>query len=358
LQKTVQRLETCKSAAIDLFRENADKILEIVGPKAANFASQEAEQQDIIRAANHRIQAAITERSKVVAEVEKYINLLHTVEVSIGGKEAAIAATKEREAELQKLIVQTETTINNIPTHTTENKTTTNYHPSWWGWRRYWWGWRGYTTTTTTQVKVANPDRNAQVQYYSGIINAREARRKEALAQADTEATQMAALQKTKAEYQAALKLAQNQLCDAQSGEGLNKITEQIVKEEQDRIATAAERILNIREQCDSTENLIGMKGSVLLECLSSIRNFVAAKQSALKLWQPLISVLEHVITNVDSSLLLLEKDPTSVYVAGIRLMKNVSLFHTCVGQLRDQTASENHKKLLAKVRTQYQLTN
>jgi len=294
------------------------------------------------------IEEVINKRALLLSQIQMASNLVHIVSEQISGKEAAINETKNRQQHLSQLIIQGDRAIDNIPKSTTQTitETTTNHNRGWWWWRRHW------RTTSTRQVQVSNPNRETEVNYYNGIINSREARRKEELKEQESIEAKKNNLKNEKIKYEKEFKMYQEQF------EGLSKSWQDTISKAEEKIKLCTEKIMEIRKQADQTENEFGMKGSTLLRCLSSIRNFAKADQKALQLWQPLIAVLEGVKALVETSLQLLEKDGTAVFIAGIRLMKTVQLFHGAVHYLRQETTDQKYIAIQDKIKHQLTITN
>jgi len=328
-------------------QKNSEEILKIVGPSAANFAQQEGEFQDEIKKQNGIIEEEINKRALILSQMQMASNLIHVLTEQISGKDSALNETKSRQQHLQTLKEQGDQAINNIPKTNTQTVTeTTNHNRGWWWWRRHW------TTTSTKQVQVPNPNRDAEVNYYNGIINSREARRKEELKEQESIEEKKNSLILQKMNYQKEYDALKSKF------EETTPVWQKNIAMAEQKIKDCVKKIEDIRKLADQTENDFGMKGSALLQCLSSIRNFAKADQRALKLWQPLITVLEGVKELVETPLMLLEKDGTSVFIAGIRLVKTVQLFHGAVHYLRQETTDQKYVAIQDKIKVQLAIKN
>lgn len=341
-------LMTCESAALELFKEHASAILEIVGPKAANFAQQEAELQDKIDDENKRLEKNVSKRASKKAEIEKLNNLMHVISTTIDGADAALRETKARSAEINSLITQGEKKIDSIPTHTDSTVTTTTYHNrGWWFWRRSW------TSTETKTVKITNPNRESEVNYYTGLINARNARLKEANSNVKSEEDRKRVLEEEKASIKQKLDQAKYEL------EDMDKSTALMIQESETKINEYVQQIHKIREEARNTANLIGMDGSVLLSCLSAIRSFAKAEKDSTLLWQPLIAVLDYITSLSESSVELLSGDNKDVFVGGLRLLKNVGFFDSTAKYLITETMPpESYKKAIENAKAKKFITD
>jgi len=345
---------------VDLFRNHANEILAIVGPKAADFAKQEAEQQDIIDAENRRMADQISKYGQLKAEVEKYNNLIHVASSMLNNSEVALAETRARSQQLNQLIRNTESQVDSIPATVTiqvpgESRSTTTVHHGrgWWFWRRSWSTVTTTSTPTTTSKTITNPDKDSQVNYYNSIISARTARLSQAKSAEETAALRKKTLEEEKINMQGNLTKAQHEL--QQTG----ALITNSLKEGEAKNQVAMQKIKAIREEANNTENLIGMKGSVLLACLSSIRSFAKAEKNSILLWQPLIDVLQCVTSLCESSVALLGGDKADIFVGIKRLVKNVGFMHNTVSYLTNETTEpEAYKQALANARAKKYLMN
>jgi len=90
------------------------------------------------------------------------------------------------------------------------------------------------------------------------------------------------------------------------------------------------------------------MKGSVLVQCLSSIRSFAKAEKNSTLLWQPLISVLDYIESLAESSVSLLDGDREDVFAGGLRLLKHVGFYDSTANYLLLETSpSEAYTKVM-----------
>jgi len=255
---------------------------------------------------------------------------MHAQKSHVAGSDEAMRDTIQRQQHLTSLVQQTEAEIDRIPVTVT---VTTHHHRSrWFGiFRKNW--------TSVSQVK--NPDKKAQADYFSGIINARNARLKEALKDGADAVEFKKKQEQELAEYEAKYKEATHSFSEF-NGRVANSL-EEIDKS----IAVELRKIEDIRTKADQTENLIGMKGSVLISCLSAIREFAQAEHKHACLYQPLVSILEYVKALTETSLMMLDGDGVDAFAGGIRLVKNVGFFLNTSSLLRTLTTASPERKLL-----------
>jgi len=125
------------------------------------------------------------------------------------------------------------------------------------------------------------------------------------------------------------------------------------------KVQDAIQKIKAIRDEANNTENLIGMKGSVLLACLSSIRSFAKSEKNSALLWQPLIDILECFASLCESSVELLGGDRADLFVGVKRLVKNVGFMHSTVSYLTNETTEpEAYRRALEGARARKFIMN
>ena len=105
----------------------------------------------------------------------------------------------------------------------------------------------------------------------------------------------------------------------------------------------------------------VGMQGSVLLECLTAIREFVKAKQEGTCLFEPLISVLKYIQGMTQASVCLLTGDRADQIVGARRLMTNIGFIQNTSHQLRTLTvnaqAEQKRKKTIEAAKAKKMIT-
>ena len=110
-----------------LFKQDADKIFEIIGPEAAKFAKQKGEIEEAIVAQELKMQKAINELADLKGQVERYNNLLHVAQARLRGTDEALKLFQARLKLMQQANVEVENVLKAIPT-TVEH---TEKHPVW-----------------------------------------------------------------------------------------------------------------------------------------------------------------------------------------------------------------------------------
>jgi len=121
----------------------------------------------------------------------------------------------------------------------------------------------------------------------------------------------------------------------------MQKIFAEAVAQGEEKIRVAEAKIKQIRDEADKTEYLVGMRGSVLLECLSSIRSFAKAQINSTLIWQPLIDLLECFLALCKNSVDLLSgenADKETVLVGVNRLCFHVGFMNTAISFLTEGT--------------------
>jgi len=178
-------------------------------------------------------------------------------------------------------------------------------------------------------------------------MNARSARLKEAKDNNNAAEQHKVALENEYASIKEQLEKAKTNLSHIDS-----KVAGELIEGEK-KIKGCVDKIHKIREEADKTENLIGMRGSTLLACLSSIRSFAKSEKNTTLLWQPLISVLEYITSMSESSVALLEGDKADVFVGGLRLLKNVGFYQSTTQYLlRETSPSEAYNRAIENAKT------
>ncbi|CAG2169954.1 unnamed protein product [Oppiella nova] len=202
LDKYIEDAESLDSVAINEFGEQSQQIFEIIGPEAAKFA----EQKDQLEA---KINKKYKEQDELyrelgIVQVNSAYYLMSASEKYLSGVQCDLDATKQRLNELNKMNMDVETTMKNIP-QTRQKTITTHNTVGWWFYN--------FTTTKTSTVTLwlccnttraatshplgeltinrplkkqssqgsqedneKNPNREADLKYYNSLVAARKER--------------------------------------------------------------------------------------------------------------------------------------------------------------------------------------
>jgi len=314
--------------SINLFKENAHVLLEFAGPETARFAEQEAEVIGQMEKNMEKLDGISEKSAKFRLELERYSNLIVYTKRQLNEAAGAVAEGKARASAIDSLVREADNNMNAVATTVTERRVT-HHSSGWWIFKSYW--------TETHYVQVPNPNKEAQRNYHQGIINAREARLREQNSDIDDKLSVKKALEKDCAEYEAAYAQALQRFQDH------NEQTKETIAELLSANCQHAQRLEEIRNNANSLENEMGMKGSALLNCLAAVRRLVKGQSESCKVFAPLVSVLQGITKISEANVRMIESDdPAAVFLGGKNLLAKsshyIAMYQTFQSIYEEQT--------------------
>ena len=323
IKKCIALVEQVKPTAIKTLEQHYQVFLQIAGPKAADFSSQEAEVFQRMRQLHERKNVILNQDAINIAEVEKYTHLIGASERCLHIANDRIAEESQRRIELASLISGTEARRDEVPETISVTTTSSSSKKKHW----FWGGKKQSSSTVTTNVR--NPHRQEDQNYYDAIIASRSARlagidanedqKRAAAAQMDAE------LASYRARYAEAVKRAKDYA--ASSAAELRTLNA--------GLEGSAKEIEDIRAQADLIVNKMGLRGSVLLECLAAIREMNSSRQNTAGIFAPLATVLKAIVTDSETSVSLLSGTPNDLFVAGRNLLAQCGHYNSTFIELQ-----------------------
>ena len=138
LNNVIKNASQLQNSGIELFTDHAKELLEIIGPKAADFAKQKEDVAYEIDKLEKKYCEIVDELGVQKAEMERYSHLITATQIRLNGNEAAMNETRARAAQMHSLNQEADNAIRAIPDTITQSYTTSS--------RSWWWGRRRTTT--------------------------------------------------------------------------------------------------------------------------------------------------------------------------------------------------------------------
>merc|ERR1711915_342612 len=88
-------------------------------------------------------------------------------------------------------------------------------------------------------------------------------------------------------------------------------------------------QIQEIRDKAEAMETDFGLRGTVLLDCLASIREMSNTNHHRATIFAPLSAALRSILSSAEANVLLMTGDRNDVYVAGKALLAQCGHYNT-----------------------------
>jgi hypothetical protein len=278
-KKIEEMINVCKgikSNMVSFFEQNAQKLLEIVGPKVFDQV------YDIDKQINEKVNEynkMKTEESEAKAEWLSAEMLLQVYKASYDNRENAVNEENARQKRLENMVENNEKQMDNIPNTVT---TTTVTRESGW----LFWKWR-----TTRTYEVTNPNKDREMAYYNTLIKARNDRLAEMRQRGET-------LEELK-------KLAAQDLAKYINLENTSRDKYHLLqKRDYTKIEGEINHLIKKRDdklnELDGLEQKVGLGGKALINCLSQIKLLSRQQKDSSLMLAPLCVLMDTVRASIN----------------------------------------------------------
>lgn len=279
-----------QNQAIDIFGQQADTILQIAGPEAANYTKARQSIEEVIQMIKAPRQALLEKIYETEKKVNALIYIIHVYSTRVEGAQAAIAETKRRTERLMEQSNNIKEAVRSIPA-TKRVNTVRRHHYGLFGW---WYMDRTYTE------EIQNDDRDSQKAYYESILAARVTELQKAESNVDTANEIKTKLEADLCKFKGELAAEQRKLGD------LNTQLNEAIRKEQAELQVQEQKMKELEESLSSLEKTVGSKGAVLIDTLTAIKSLPKATKGVAGTYAPIAALLEEVYNLVEPPLMAL----------------------------------------------------
>lgn len=321
LDQFITEASTLNDSAFQTFSTQTNKILMIIGPKAADFVKQKVDIECELKCLYEKQNELCTKLGEKQGEVSRYNYLIQATGMHLKCATQELAETKRRTDELNRLNAEIEEKIQNNADET--NNTSISI----------------LGIGFSFKSKKNADDREADKKYYESVILSRMERVREERNDEAAQQEVMKVLNDCFSEYKSKYEKAMKEL------ENMNNDFYKQKEDIQKQIKNLYDKADKIDKQEVNTHNTIGLHGNTLIKCLVSIRTFAETIGGGASAYAPLVSILKGIKAMVQNDVELLSSTtPLHVFIAGNRLLKQVQfLSNYSIGAqpiLRDLQAS------------------